>query len=113
MMLPPPHPPKRVYFSYFERRHQENEAFDDEEENVDVVDEAKRLKHEADQETNMNNRCRKYLQVIAYEYEYLIDSCIVVMLLKQLTLDRIRLETHKVTAFLFSLSSITCTSNIF
>ena len=61
MMLPPPHPPKRVYFSYFERRHQENEAFDDEEENV--VDEAKRLKHEADQETNMNNRCRKYLQV--------------------------------------------------
>lgn len=78
---------------------------------MDVVDEAKRLKHEADQETNMNNRCRKYLQVIAYEY--LIDSCIVVMLLKQLTLDRIRLETHKVTAFLFSLSSITCTSNIF
>ena len=98
MMLPPPHPPKRVYFSYFERRHQENEAFDDEEENVDVVDEAKRLKHEADQETNMNNRCRKYLQVIVYDYEYLIDRCIVVMLLKQLTLDRIRLETHKVTA---------------
>ena len=61
MMLPPPHPPKRVYFSYFERRNQV-EAFDDEEENV--VDEAKRLKHEADQETNMNNRCRKYLQVI-------------------------------------------------
>jgi len=64
MMLPPPHPPKRVYFSYFERRQQENESFDDEEENVDVVDEAKRLKHEADQETNMNNRCRKYLQAI-------------------------------------------------
>lgn len=66
MMLPPPHPPKRVYFSYFERRHQENEAFDDEEENV--VDEAKRLKHEADQETNMNNRCRKYLQVIVNKF---------------------------------------------
>ena len=75
-MLPPPHPPKRVYFSYFERRHQENEAFDDEEENVDVVDEAKRLKHEADQETNMNNRCRKYLQVIVYEYE--LNTCDVV-----------------------------------
>ena len=101
MMLPPPHPPKRVYFSYFERRQQENESFDDEEENVDVVDEAKRLKHEADQETNMNNRCRKYLQVIAYEY--LFDSCeAVVMLLKLLTLDLIRVETHAVTAFLHS-----------
>ena len=64
MMLPPPYPglaPKRVYYSYFERRHADSEAFDDDEENV--VDEAKRLKHEADQETNMNTKCRKYLQV--------------------------------------------------
>ena len=110
--LPPPHPPKRVYFSYFERRQQENESFDDEEENVDVVDEAKRLKHEADQETNMNNRCRKYLQVIAYEY--LIDSCeAVVMLLRLLTLDLIRLESHAVTAFLYSPCSTLCTNYIF
>ena len=28
-----------------------------------MVDEAKRLKHEADQETNMETKCRKYLQV--------------------------------------------------
>ena len=60
LMLPPPYPPKRVYYSYFERKHQD-EAFDDEEENV--VDEAKRLKHEADHEANINTKCRKYLQV--------------------------------------------------
>ena len=52
-------PPQRVYYSYFERRHQD-EAFEDED---NVVDEAKRLKHEADQETNMETKCRKYLQV--------------------------------------------------
>ena len=28
-----------------------------------MVEEAKRLKHEADQETNMETKCRKYLQV--------------------------------------------------
>ena len=60
LLMPPPFPPKRVYFSYFERR-QQDEAFDDDEENV--VELAKRLKHEADQETNMNTKCRKYLQV--------------------------------------------------
>ena len=59
-MMPPPFPPKRVYYSYFERR-QQDEAFDDDEENV--VELAKRLKHEADQEQNMNTKCRKYLQV--------------------------------------------------
>ena len=48
-----------MYYSYFERRHQD-EAFEDED---NVVDEAKRLKHEADQETNMETKCRKYLQV--------------------------------------------------
>ena len=62
LMMPPPYPPKRVYYSYFERKNQDD-AFDDEEENV--VDEAKRLKHEADIETNMNTKCRKYLQVRA------------------------------------------------
>ena len=61
MMLPPPYPPKRVYYSYFERRHQD-EAFDDEEIDVNVK-EAGRLKREADQEHNMNERCRKYLLV--------------------------------------------------
>jgi len=61
LMMPPPFPPKRVYYSYFERR-QQDEAFDDDEENV--VELAKRLKHEADQETNMNTKCRKYLQAI-------------------------------------------------
>ena len=50
---------QRVYYSYFERRHQD-EAFEDED---NVVDEAKRLKHEADGETNMETKCRKYLQV--------------------------------------------------
>eukprot|EP00092_Neocalanus_flemingeri_P045976 GFUD01051600.1.p1 GENE.GFUD01051600.1~~GFUD01051600.1.p1 ORF type:complete len:1149 (+),score=268.67 GFUD01051600.1:65-3511(+) len=64
LMPPPQKPPvfttQRVYYSYFERR-QQDEAFDDDEENV--VDEAKRLKHEADQETNMETKCRKYLQV--------------------------------------------------
>ena len=35
---------------------------EDVEENV--VEEAKRLKHEADQETNMGTKCRKYLQAI-------------------------------------------------
>ena len=60
LMMPPPFPPKRVYYSYFERR-QQDEAFDDDEENV--VELAKRLKHEADQEQNMNTKCRKYLQV--------------------------------------------------
>ena len=65
-LMPPPGPPlkpfttQRVYYSYFERR-QQDEAFDDDEENV--VDEAKRLKHEADHETNMETKCRKYLQV--------------------------------------------------
>jgi len=62
MMLPPPYPPKRVYYSYFERRHQD-EAFDDEEIDVNVK-EAGRLKREADQEHNMNERCRKYLLAI-------------------------------------------------
>jgi len=65
LMPPPLKPPvfttQRVYYSYFERR-QQDEAFDDDEENV--VDEAKRLKHEADQETNMETKCRKYLQAI-------------------------------------------------
>jgi len=61
MMLPPPYPPKRVYYSYFERRHQD-EAFEDEEENV--ADEATRLKREADGEYNMNKKCIKYLQAI-------------------------------------------------
>ena len=60
LLMPPPFPPKRVYYSYFERR-QQDEAFDDDEENV--VELAKRLKHEADQEQNMNTKCRKYLQV--------------------------------------------------
>ena len=60
LMMPPPFPPKRIYYSYFERR-QQDEAFDEDEENV--VEMAKRLKHEADQETNMNTKCRKYLQV--------------------------------------------------
>jgi len=66
-LMPPPGPPlkpfttQRVYYSYFERR-QQDEAFDDDEENV--VDEAKRLKHEADHETNMETKCRKYLQAI-------------------------------------------------
>ena len=90
-MLPPqcpPHP-KRVYYSYFERR-PENESFDDEEDNVNVVDEAKRLKHEADQETNMNNRCRKYLQVTVNKHQVL-SSCE----LELLTLDLIRLATHE------------------
>jgi len=65
LMPPPQKPPvfttQRVYYSYFERK-QQDEAFDDDEENV--VDEAKRLKHEADQETNMETKCRKYLQSI-------------------------------------------------
>jgi len=65
LMPPPQKPPvfatQRVYYSYFERR-QQDEAFDDDEENV--VDEAKRLKHEADHETNMETKCRKYLQAI-------------------------------------------------
>eukprot|EP00090_Calanus_glacialis_P045592 TRINITY_DN8564_c0_g1_i1.p1 TRINITY_DN8564_c0_g1~~TRINITY_DN8564_c0_g1_i1.p1 ORF type:complete len:1322 (-),score=456.59 TRINITY_DN8564_c0_g1_i1:685-4209(-) len=63
-LMPPPAPvlaTQRVYYSYFERR-QQDEAFDDDEENV--VDEAKRLKHEADHETNMETKCRKYLQAI-------------------------------------------------
>ena len=67
MMLPPPLPHKRVYFSYLERRNQENEA---EEVDENVVEEAKRLKHEADQETDMNNRCRKYLQVIVNNIKF-------------------------------------------
>ena len=58
-MMPPPFPPKRVYYSYFERKHQEEE-FDDEE---SVVDEATRVKREADNEENMYIKCRKYLQV--------------------------------------------------
>jgi len=63
-LMPPPLKPyttQRVYYSYFERR-QQDEAFDDDEENV--VDEAKRLKHEADHEQNMEIKCRKYLQAI-------------------------------------------------
>jgi len=66
-LMPPPSlapafPTKRVYYSYFERRTQEWAETEDEEENV--VEEAKRLKHEADQETNMGTKCRKYLQAI-------------------------------------------------
>ena len=34
-----------------------------EEEQRERDEEAKRLKHEADQETNMGTKCRKYLQV--------------------------------------------------
>jgi hypothetical protein len=63
-LMPPPQKPlptQRVYYSYFERR-QQDEAFDDDE--LNVVDEAKRLKHEADHETNMETKCRKYLQAI-------------------------------------------------
>lgn len=60
LMPPPSHLPQRVYYSYFERRHQD-EAFDDED---NVVEEAKRLKHEADGEANMETKCRKYLQAI-------------------------------------------------
>lgn len=60
-MPPPTHPPtQRVYYSYFERRHQD-EAFEDED---NVVEDAKRLKHEADTETNMEIKCQKYLQAI-------------------------------------------------
>jgi len=61
LMPPPTHPPtQRVYYSYFERRHQD-EAFEDED---NVVEDAKRLKHEADTETNLEIKCHKYLQAI-------------------------------------------------
>ena len=45
------------------------------------MDEAKRLKHEADQETNMNNRCRKYLQVIVNHIKLTAVQAAVVVLL--------------------------------
>jgi len=53
-------PPPKVYFSYFEKR--QHEVYDDDQENVE--EEAKRLKHEADKETNMEAKCMKYLQSI-------------------------------------------------
>lgn len=53
-------PPSRIYFSYFEKRQHEN--FDDELGNVE--EEAKRLKHEADQEAQVEAKCMKYLQAI-------------------------------------------------
>ena len=65
-MMPPPFPPKRVYYSYFERKHQEEEF--DEEDNV--AEDATRMKREADSESNMYIKCRKYLQVMNMQTKF-------------------------------------------
>ncbi len=58
-------PPNRVFYSYMEHRRPEEEEFADDDLN-NYMSLAKRLKHEADNETIHQRKAIKYLQAVLY-----------------------------------------------
>jgi AF4/FMR2 family protein 2 len=58
-------PPNRVFYSYMEHRRPEEEEYDDVDFNKYMTI-AKRLKHEADVETECERKVIKYLQAVLF-----------------------------------------------